>query len=221
MPPDCRNLTAGSVCSLLPCTCKHFVLRLAHMIAHTRLKDYNILVGSSNKAIKSGFYLSRILARGPPAMPWLRDGRTRAHIPSDTHDGYPEEISLVAFSSDGCKRASASNNQTIQLSGEELWYRITTIQRFSDCVRPVAFSADRARLASGEAVRLWDATTGTHITTHSNKINISTYTNSLQPACPRGLGRISELHEVRLGLEEWATPTPVRVCPSNRYDTIT
>ena len=191
------------------------------MIAHTRLKDYNILVGSSNKAIKSGFYLSRILARGPPAMPWLRDGRTRAHIPIATGDGYPE-ISLVTFSSDGCKRTSASNNQTTQLSGEELC--VATIQRFSDCVRPVGFSADRVRLASvcwGEAVRLWDATTGTHITTHSNKINISTYTNSLQPACPRGLGRISQLHEVRLGLEEWATPTPVRVCPSNRYDTIT
>ena len=76
--------------------------------------------------------------------------------------GHIDEVSSVAFSSDGSMLASAGLDGTVQLWDIETGARIRLLTRRFAWIDSVAFSPDGRTLASGDGdgtVQLWDAMT--------------------------------------------------------------
>jgi WD40 repeat protein len=75
-----------------------------------------------------------------------------------TLQGHTDEISAAAYSPDGKRIVSASEDKTLKIwdahSGEEL----STLRGHADNITCVAFSPDGKRVASGSrgVVKLWD-----------------------------------------------------------------
>ncbi len=75
-------------------------------------------------------------------------------------------INSIAFSPDGKKLASASNDKTIQLWNLETGKPTKTLNKHKESVNSVAFSPDGKQLISGsvdDTVRLWDTESGTQL----------------------------------------------------------
>src|SRR5262249_15945917 len=69
----------------------------------------------------------------------------------------------VAFSPDGTRLASASQDHTVKVWDTGTGQEVLTLKSHTDDVSSVAFSHDGARLASGSedhTVKIWDAGTG-------------------------------------------------------------
>jgi WD40 repeat protein len=72
-------------------------------------------------------------------------------------------VSLVAFSHDSTRLASASSDSTVKIWDASSGDCLQTLEGHSDCVRSVAFSHDSTRLASAsddKTVKIWDASSG-------------------------------------------------------------
>jgi WD40 repeat protein len=85
-----------------------------------------------------------------------------------TMDGHSNSVSSVAFSLDGTRIVSGSDDDTLRLWDAVSDAHLNTLKGHTDCVFSVAFSPDGTRVVSGSrdnTVRLWDVISGAHLNT--------------------------------------------------------
>src|SRR5260221_105640 len=90
-----------------------------------------------------------------------------------TYRGHSAGVMEVAWSPDGTRLASASNDGTAQVWGAANGGHVYTYRRHAGRVNAVAWSPDGTRLASASndsTMQVWDAASGGHVSTHFGHI---------------------------------------------------
>src|SRR5438132_244392 len=86
-----------------------------------------------------------------------------------TYRGHSAGVMEVAWSPDGTRLASASNDGTVQVWGAANGGHVYAYRGHADRVNAVAWSPDGTRIASGsddDTVQVWDAANGRHVYTY-------------------------------------------------------
>lgn len=81
------------------------------------------------------------------------------------YDGHSDGVTMVAWSSDGRRVTSASNDHTVDVWDAATGMHLLTYDGHTDEVLAVAWSPDGRNIASGgrdRSVQVWDAATGKH-----------------------------------------------------------
>jgi len=128
-----------------------------------------------------------------------------------TLEGHSSSVLSVAFSPDGSRIASGSDDRTIKIWDAKSGKEIRTLEGHSDWVLSVAFSPDGSRIASGsddQTIKIWDAKSGKEIRTlegHNRAVFRSHFKNlsdsELQPQTNAGgtyldIGSFTNNHSV-------------------------
>ncbi|MBD2169496.1 ribosome assembly protein 4 [Calothrix membranacea FACHB-236] len=84
--------------------------------------------------------------------------------------GHQDSVTSIAFSSDGKKLASGSEDKTIKLWDISTGQLLQTFSGHGDVIKTIALSSDGQKLASGskdKTIKLWDVSTGQLLQTFS------------------------------------------------------
>ncbi|RYO77350.1 hypothetical protein DL764_010226 [Monosporascus ibericus] len=98
-------------------------------------------------------------------IPAVEDNWSSYLLTLTGHGGW---VNSVAFSADGSRLASGSEDRTVKVWDAATGACLSTLEGHGDWVNSVAFSADGSRLASGSedrTVKVWDAATGAYLST--------------------------------------------------------
>ncbi len=129
--------------------------------APRRLSRRAMLVGLSTVLIAGNTIAWSLLLnrrRGPQGTSSLAPGSTLF-----TYRGHSAGVNMVAWSTDGKRIASASDDNTVQVCDAATGRQLLTYRGHTSRVESVAWSPDGGLIASGSddtTVQIWDATTG-------------------------------------------------------------
>ncbi|KAH1322785.1 hypothetical protein EMGR_000402 [Emarellia grisea] len=140
-----------------------FVLKHAQMINMAPLQVYcSGLAFSPTDSI-----VRRIFNNKQPSwLPVLPQVHKSWSAELQTLEGHSSWVSSVAFSPDGQRIVSGSDDNTIKLWDAQTGSELQSLQGHSDSVHSVAFSPDGQRIVSGSdhnTIKLWDAQTGSEL----------------------------------------------------------
>ena len=144
---------------------KIFVLRNRAIIEEAPLQVYySALISSPSNSIIRRLFQAQI-------SNWIY---FQPNVPEtwgsllQTLEGHSSSVCSVAFSPDGYKIVSGSDDHTVRVGDEECGLLLQTLEGHSSSVNSVAFSLDRQKIVSGShdhTVRVWDAKAGTLLQT--------------------------------------------------------
>ncbi|QIR40962.1 ribosome assembly protein 4 [Tolypothrix sp. PCC 7910] len=135
-------------------------------------------------------------------IPHLRDATpTASYIDSS----YQDSVTSIAFSSDGKKLASGSEDKTIKLWDISSGKLLQTFNGHSGLIKTIALSSDGQKLASGsedKTIKLWDVTTGKLLQTfsgHSDVVNSVAFSSDGQKLASGSKDKTIKLWDISTG----------------------
>lgn len=181
--------------------------------------------GLSRRAVLLGLGAvgtAALVAGGVVALHALELGRTTAAPPTSTttipgyltegkllttYTGHIDKVFMVAWSPDGVRAASASQDQTAQVWQAGTGRRLVTYRGHATTVAAVAWAHHSERIASASydtTAQIWDAATGRHILTytgHTGGLNAARWSPDDARLASAGID----------GVQVWAAATGERI----------
>ena len=156
----------------------------------------NRLVEARDYFRRARWHLPALPAGAPPHV---------AHILGDGRLRHTHWVQCVAFSPDGKKLATVSQDGTVKVWDVETGRELIHYAGHTDSVRGVAFSPDGKNIASGGAdkeVRIWDSATGKDVQTlpgHTESLTCVAYSPDGVWLATGGVDRKLRLYDVASG----------------------
>lgn len=138
---------------------RRFVLTNRQIIGDAPLQAYGSALIFNPQDSITGINHSTLFPAWTSNRPLMEKGWNQC---LQTLEGHSDSVTSVAFSRDGTRIASGSDDATVKLWDAIIGTLQDTLKGHSSSVYSIAFSQDSTRIASGsgdKTVKLWDATT--------------------------------------------------------------